>query len=117
VFGGTSEATPLFAAIVVLADQMAGHRLGNINGALYGLGSELDPAKTGIVHVAGGTNSYAGVAGFHVAPGYNLAVGWGTINAAVFVPALAHYAPKPKVAPASPPEAALPVAPPMHGPF
>jgi subtilase family serine protease len=117
VFGGTSEATPLFAAIVALADQMAGHRLGPINNALYGIGSEMDPAKTGIVHVAGGTNSYAGVAGFHVAPGYNLAVGWGTINAAVFVPALAHYAPKPKVPPASGPRAALPMAPPMHGPF
>ena len=117
VFGGTSEATPLFAAIVALADQMAGHRLGNINDALYGLGAERKPAKTGIVAIPGGTNSYGGVAGYHAVRDYNLAVGWGTINAAVFVPALAHYAPQhgaaPQVRSASPPQ----VTPPMRGPF
>jgi subtilase family serine protease len=112
VFGGTSEATPLFAAIVALADQLAGHRLGNINGALYGLGAEMKPAKTGIVAVPGGTNSYGGVAGYHATRGYNLAVGWGTINAAVFVPALAHYVPRPQVRSAPPQR----VAAPMRGP-
>ena len=112
VFGGTSEATPLFAAIVALADQMAGHRLGNINGALYALGSEMKPAETGIIAVPGGTNSYGGVAGFRATRGYNLAVGWGTINAAVFVPALAHYVPQPKVRSAP----AQAMGPPMRGP-
>ena len=34
---GTSEATPEFAAIVALADQVAGHPLGLINPALYAL--------------------------------------------------------------------------------
>ena len=34
---GTSEATPLFAGIVALADQVAGHPLGLINPALYQL--------------------------------------------------------------------------------
>jgi hypothetical protein len=29
------------------------------------------------------------VTGFNAAPGYNLATGWGTIDAAQFVPALA----------------------------
>jgi subtilase family serine protease len=108
VFGGTSEATPLFAALVALADQLAGHRLGNINNALYGLGSQMNPAKTGIVPVADGTNTFGGVTGFHAAPGYNLAVGWGTIeDAAAFVPALAHYAPPAQQNPAVP----------LHGPF
>ena len=32
---GTSEATPLFAGVVALADQVAGHPLGLINPALY----------------------------------------------------------------------------------
>jgi subtilase family serine protease len=98
---------------VALADQLAGHRLGNINGALYALGSQMDPAKTGIVPVANGTNSYGGVAGFHAGSGYNLAVGWGTINAAVFVPALAHYAPAPSAQPNPSPAVAIPA----HGPF
>src|SRR5580693_6244132 len=37
---GTSEATPEFAAIVALADQVAGHPLGLINPALYRLEAE-----------------------------------------------------------------------------
>ena len=40
---GTSEATPLFAGIVALADQVAGHPLGLINPALYKLASEHCP--------------------------------------------------------------------------
>ncbi len=37
VTGGTSEASPLFSGIVALADQAAGHRVGNVNEALYAL--------------------------------------------------------------------------------
>ena len=37
---GTSEATPLFAGIVALADQVAGHPLGLINPALYRLAAQ-----------------------------------------------------------------------------
>ena len=36
--------------------------------------------------------SFAGVTGYTAAPGYDLASGWGTINAAKFVPALAFTA-------------------------
>jgi len=31
IFGGTSEASPIFSGIVALANQVAGHRLGLIN--------------------------------------------------------------------------------------
>ncbi len=95
ILGGTSEATPIFAGIVALADQVAGHRLGNINPALYALGglsqvSSSDAFRTGIIDVTTGSNSYGPVAGYNAAPGYNLASGWGTVDAARFVPALAH---------------------------
>jgi subtilase family serine protease len=93
LFGGTSEAAPLFAGIIALADQVAGHPLGDINTALYALGAENDPAQTGIDPVTNGDNSFDGVAGYKAGSGYTLADGWGTVNAAVFVPALAHYAP------------------------
>ena len=61
ILGGTSEATPIFAGVVALADQLAGHRLGNINPALYALGAasriKNDPYPTGIVDVTTGDNS------------------------------------------------------------
>ena len=51
---GTSEAAPLFAGIVALADQVAGHSLGLVNPALYRLGSEQAP---GIVPIDAGNNT------------------------------------------------------------
>jgi subtilase family serine protease len=94
IFGGTSEASPIFSGIVAMADQVAHHRLGNLNAALYVLGflSRLphSPVPTGLVDVTSGDNSFAGVTGFPAGPGYDLSSGWGTIDAATFVPALAH---------------------------
>jgi subtilase family serine protease len=91
---GTSEATPLFAGIVALADQVAGHPLGLINPALYKLSAEHAP---GIVEVTSGNNTVSfsqggrkyTVAGFAVRHGYSLAAGVGTVNAYYFVPELA----------------------------
>ena len=37
IVGGTSEASPLFSGIVALADQVAGHSLGDLNPALYAM--------------------------------------------------------------------------------
>ena len=51
---GTSEATPEFAAIVALADQVAGHWLGLINPTLYKLLAEHAP---GLVDVTSGNNT------------------------------------------------------------
>jgi subtilase family serine protease len=93
ILGGTSEATPLFAGVVALASQKAGHPLGNIDGALYTLGQESKlkggPLQTGIVDVTTGNNTFGDVTGYPAGPGYDLATGWGTIDAAQFVPALA----------------------------
>ncbi|GAA2690444.1 hypothetical protein GCM10009864_75700 [Streptomyces lunalinharesii] len=91
VYVGTSGASPLFAGIVALADQVAGHRLGDIHQALYTLSAQ--PARnpsTGMVDVKDGTNnSYAGVTGYTAVKGYDMATGLGTIDAARFVPTLA----------------------------
>ncbi len=91
IIGGTSEATPIMSGIVALADQQAHHRLGLINPELYLLGAlqKFGVPRTGIVSVTSGNNSFAGVTGYNATAGYNLATGWGTINAAKFVPALA----------------------------
>ena len=94
---GTSEATPLFAGIVALADQVARHPLGLINPALYALSAAHAP---GIVDVVKGNNTVSftqggkehTVQGFSAKPGYDLASGVGTVNAAYFVPELAFLA-------------------------
>jgi len=94
---GTSEATPLFAGVVALADQDAGHRLGLINPALYSLSAGGAP---GIVDMTTGDNTVSfpqngsehTVTGFSAQPGYDLASGVGTVDAALFVPELAQAA-------------------------
>ena len=91
---GTSEATPLFAGIVALAAQKAGHDLGLINSALYKLSAEHAP---GIVRVASGNNTVSfsqhghhyTVHGYGARNGYSLVAGVGTVNAQYFVPELA----------------------------
>ena len=94
IIGGTSEATPIFSGVVALADQMAGHRLGDINPDLYILGA-LSPyfgSAIGLADITSGNNSFAGVTGFNATRGYDLASGWGTVgNASRFVPALARF--------------------------
>jgi subtilase family serine protease len=87
---GTSEAAPLFAGLVALADQMAGERLGFLNTRLYELGLQHAP---GIVDVTSGDNTFTfdstTITGFTAGAGYDLASGWGTVDAALFVPQLA----------------------------
>ena len=82
---GTSEATPLFAGIVAVADQVAGTSLGFLNPALYTLGGAKSP---GLVDVTSGGNSVVfvqngrrdSVTGWNAKRGYDLASGWGTVD-------------------------------------
>ncbi len=88
---GTSLATPLFAGVVALADQVAGHPLGLINPALYRMAAAHD---RGIVAIVRGGNSVRfprgpTVQGYRAGPGYNLVTGLGTVDARYFVPELA----------------------------
>jgi len=94
---GTSEASPEFAGVVAMADQLAHHSLGNINSRLYRLAQFH--SFGGIVDVTQGNNTFGPftngdgtthtVQGFTAGAGYDLASGNGTIDAAKFVPALA----------------------------
>jgi subtilase family serine protease len=94
---GTSEATPEFAGVVALADQVAGHSLGVINPYLYQLSARRAP---GIVDVTSGNNTVSvrqggavhTVRGYQAQPGYDLASGVGTVDAFWFVKELAQAA-------------------------
>jgi subtilase family serine protease len=86
---GTSEASPLFSGEVAMADQLAGHPLGDINPLLYEMG---DRGRSGITDITSGNNTVTWtqpttgqritVKGYEAGPGYDLASGLGTANAA-----------------------------------
>ena len=92
---GTSESAPMVAAVLALATQLNhGRNLGPVNPVLYGV---LGPqgARAGISDVVSGNNSVIDpktgkvlVPGFTAGPGFDVASGWGTIDASKFVPAL-----------------------------
>jgi subtilase family serine protease len=98
IVGGTSEASPLFSGIVAIADQIAGHKLGWINGRMYTLAHSR---SSGIVDVTKGDNTFTlldddgnavfTVPGFAAGPGYDMASGLGTVDAARFTRALAGH--------------------------
>jgi subtilase family serine protease len=110
IVGGTSEASPLFSGIVALTDQVAGHSIGFLNPALYAMAQSGQP--DGIVPISQGSNTFTfcpaadvkstgacasssdlvTVPGFDANGSYNNATGWGTVDAALFVPALARFA-------------------------
>jgi hypothetical protein len=92
---GTSESAPMVAGVLALATQLNhGRNVGPINPVLYDI---LGPLGTlaGISDVVSGNNSVIDpqtgqvlVRGFTAAPGFDVASGWGTVDASMFVPAL-----------------------------
>jgi hypothetical protein len=90
---GTSEATPLLAGVLALATQVNHGDLGPINPALYNV---LGPAGAadGIADVVKGSNALTNAKGkvitpgLNAAPGFDVASGWGTLYAPLFVPSL-----------------------------
>lgn len=89
--GGTSASTPFWAALVAIADQMAGHSLGFINPALYKLAtsqrfqSDFRDITSGSNEV---NNAMLHVQGFRAEPGWDAVTGWGTPQASQLIPDL-----------------------------
>ena len=94
LIGGTSEASPLLSGIIAVADQYAGHDLGQLNPLLYPMAANGD---AGVVDVTSGTNTVTfpqngathTVLGWDAVKSYDLATGLGTIDGAKFVPEIA----------------------------
>jgi len=88
---GTSSSTPLWAGVVALADQEAGHPLGFVNPALYAIARS--PAYHRAFHdVLSGDNSIlwpTGVfTGYTAGPGWDPVTGLGSPDAQYLVPLL-----------------------------
>ena len=92
VVGGTSASAPTFAAIMALVNQKTNSRQGQANFVLYPLAasqntascnSSTPPLNTCIFNdITQGNNSVPGLTGFTAGPGYDLATGLGSVNAA-----------------------------------
>jgi len=79
--GGTSASTPFWAAIMAIANQMAGHPLGFINPALYKLAMSNKYAQD-FRDITVGNNSvndgHVNVVGYDAVPGWDPITGWGS---------------------------------------
>ncbi len=90
--GGTSAAAPTFAAIMALIAQKTNSRQGQANFVLYPLAAGQNAANCNATSppqlqcifndVTVGNNSVPGQTGFAATVGYDLATGWGSVNAA-----------------------------------
>ncbi len=89
--GGTSASTPLWAGIIAIANQMAGHPLGFINAGIYKLGISAN-AQGDFRDITRGDNSVhqgnVQVQGFQARTGWDGVTGWGTPLASQFIPDL-----------------------------
>ena len=93
--GGTSAAAPFWAGLIALADQEAGHPLGFVNPAIYRIAR--GPLYHKAFHdVTTGNNTVVvngvTITGYQAGPGWDPVTGWGTPDAQVLVPLLAHNA-------------------------
>jgi subtilase family serine protease len=94
---GTSAATPLWAGLVALADQFAGHPLGFVNPAIYQI-ARGRAYHTAFHDITTGNNTFelkkppVTVPGYVATPGWDPVTGWGSPDAQFLVPLLALYA-------------------------
>lgn len=87
--GGTSCSSPQFAGLVAIADQIAGHGLGQINPTLYNLASGPNYSSYFYDVTTGNNQADPSVPGYPATAGWDPVTGLGTPNAANLVPALA----------------------------
>jgi subtilase family serine protease len=87
--GGTSLATPQWAGLTAIADQLNGGGLGQLNPLLYKLASNPAAYASDFFDVTVGSNAaFSGIPGYPATTGWDPVTGLGTPNAASLVPAL-----------------------------
>jgi subtilase family serine protease len=89
IVGGTSCSSPEFSGIVAIADQIAGHGLGQINPTLYQLAAGGSYSTYFYDVTTGNNQADPAVPGYPATTGWDPVTGLGTPNAAALAPALA----------------------------
>jgi pseudomonalisin len=98
---GTSASAPAFAGIMAIINQVTNRANGNPNPSLYALAAQVPSAFHDITSgtnavpcTAGSPNCVGGTTtGYAAGPGYDLATGWGSVDAYVFAHAFAGSTP------------------------
>ncbi|HLY31269.1 MAG TPA: peptidase S53, partial [Ktedonobacterales bacterium] len=87
--GGTSAASPLWAGLAAIADQMAGHPLGFLNPKLYKIAASSKYAQDfNDITTGNNNNTDQGVQGYSATTNWDAVTGLGTPNAANLLPDL-----------------------------
>ena len=89
IVGGTSCSSPQFAGVVAIADQIAGHGLGQINPTLYHLAAGPNYGTYFNDVTTGNNQADPNIPGYPATTGWDPVTGLGTPNAAALAPALA----------------------------
>ncbi len=89
IVGGTSAGTPQWAGLAAIGDQIARHRLGSINAALYDIGHNKNRYAATMHDMVVGNNDVAEIGGgFDTAKGWDPVTGLGTPKASSLLPLL-----------------------------
>ena len=92
LIGGTSAATPQWAALAALADNYAANKgkgpIGFLNPKLYMIGTNPIQYAADFHDITVGNNSFDGITGFSAVAGWDAASGWGTPDATHLIPDL-----------------------------
>ena len=89
IIGGTSAGSPQWAGLAADADQLAGHRMGNINPALYSIAQAKSHYAAALHDITIGNNDVAEIGGgFNAGARWDPVTGLGTPIAATLLPLL-----------------------------
>lgn len=111
VAGGTSASAPLWAGMVVLANQALGHPLGFLNPTLYALAAQPPAGASPPLHdITQGNNLY-----YHATPGWDFATGLGSLDGVALLTALQRLPPAPIATPIPTPAPTATPPPSQHG--
>jgi subtilase family serine protease len=91
---GTSAAAPLWAALIALANQYAGRRLGFVNPAIYRIGRSASYHRAFHDITTGNstiTFPQRTIPGYQASPGWDPVTGWGSPDGQALIPLLARY--------------------------
>lgn len=92
IVGGTSAGSPQWAALAADGDQLAGHRLGTINQALYAISNAKSQYSAGLHDITTGTNDVSEIGGgYSAGTGWDPVTGLGSPNAAKLLPLLVSH--------------------------